>query len=105
MRKTFSTFEVHRPEGMERITMVSQGQTAHILRLLVECGERGLTALEVLSGCLRVSEYIRRLRHEFGLDIETIKESHLDQWGNEGWHGRYVLRDSVRRVPTQEDRA
>ncbi len=79
------------PAGRFRVT----GQDAKALRALVVAGARGVTALEVSSWAYRLGAYVHRLRHDYGLDIETLREPH----GNPGdWHGRYVLHSPVRIV-------
>ena len=67
-----------------------KGKPARVLDALVK-GRAGITALELSNTwALRLSEYISVLRHQYGLDIETVKELHHD-----GWHGRYILRIKV----------
>ncbi len=58
---------------------------------LVYSGEKGITALEVSSWAFRLADYIHTLRHDYGLNIITIKEAH-----DGGHHGRYILRDAVK---------
>lgn len=60
------------------------------LRVLVEAGARGTTALEMSSWALRLAHYIHILRTKYGLDIETRNEPHEG-----GTHGRYVLKSTV----------
>lgn len=79
------------PAGRFHVT----GQDAKALRALVAAGAKGVTALEVASWAYRLGAYVHRLRHDHGLDIETLREPH----GNPGdWHGRYVLHSPVRIV-------
>ena len=79
-------------EGGERHIHVV-GQSARTLRALIEYGPFGLTALEMSSWALRLSQYIFTLRRDHGLDIEMVREQHVG-----GWHGRYVLHSQVRIV-------
>lgn len=57
---------------------------------LVHSGEKGITSLEVSSWAFRLADYIHTLRHDYWLNIITIKEGH-----DGGHHGRYFLRDAV----------
>lgn len=67
-----------------------RGQTARALVALVEAGDRGVTALECSTWALRLAAYCHVLRHDYGLDIETKRETHAG-----GWHGRHILRTPV----------
>lgn len=69
------------------------GQTARTIAALVEAGDRGVTALECGAWAFRLAAYCHDLRHDFGLDIETQRETHPG-----GWHGRHILRTPVRIV-------
>jgi len=86
-RRLTVTFE-RLPDG--RRFQVS-GQTARTIVALVEAGDRGLTALECGAWAFRLAAYCHDLRHDFGLDIETKRETHPG-----GWHGRHILRTPVR---------
>jgi len=86
-RKFQLVFEAH---GVRRRVA---GQTARALRVLIEAGSQGATALEVSSWALRFAAYCFKLRHVHGLDIETVREAH-----DGGWHGRHVLRTPVQIV-------
>lgn len=66
------------------------GQVAKALVALVKAGGEGVTALEVNSWAYRLGAYVHTLRHDFGLIIETCKETHEG-----GWHARYVLHSPV----------
>jgi hypothetical protein len=69
------------------------GKNARTLVELVQHAGKGITALEMSnSWALRLGAYVHVLRHECGLEIETIREAH-DDYG--GWHGRYVLQSPV----------
>ena len=93
-----SIYEVLEKGAPRRFSLNSKTQTAKVLNSLINAGKHGVTAQEVSSWLLRMSEYIRRLRAEYGLSIEMVKEEHTDPWGNKSWHGRYILRSSVQRV-------
>jgi hypothetical protein len=67
------------------------GQTARTIAALVEAGDRGVTALECGAWAFRLAAYCHDLRHGFGLDIETKRETHPG-----GWHGRHILCTPVR---------
>lgn len=68
-----------------------KGKLAKTLKALIEAKQKGVTSLELSNTwAFRTSAYIHDLRHDYGLDIEMIREPHQD-----GWHGRYILRTSV----------
>ena len=69
------------------------GQVAKALAALLSAGAGGVTALEVNSWAYRLGAYVHRLRHDYGLAIETLRESH-----DGGWHGRYILHTPCRIV-------
>jgi hypothetical protein len=60
------------------------------LLALVRAGSAGRTALEVATWAYRFGPYVRKLRHRYGLTIETRRELHEG-----GWHARYVLTSRV----------
>ena len=62
------------------------GQEAKALLELVRAGSAGRTALEVATWAYRFGAYVWKLRHRYGLAIETRRELHEG-----GWHARYVL--------------
>lgn len=62
------------------------GQEAKALHALVQAGSAGRTALEVATWAYRFGAYVWKLRHRYGLAIETRRELHEG-----GWHARYVL--------------
>jgi hypothetical protein len=71
------------PNGRFMVT----GRNAQALKALVVAGQRGIITLELSNTwALRLGAYIHQLRHDYGLDIETLREPH-----DGGWHGRYVL--------------
>ncbi|GGE05570.1 hypothetical protein GCM10011529_09950 [Polymorphobacter glacialis] len=70
--------------------MTVNGQVAKSLEALIRCGTAGVTALEVASWAYRLGAYVHNLRRDYGLVIETMRETHEG-----GWHGRYVLHSPV----------
>lgn len=72
-----------------RITVT--GREAQTLTALIEAGSKGITALEMSSWAYRLGAYVHRLRHDYGLDIETVREAHEG-----GSHGRYILHTPCR---------
>jgi hypothetical protein len=101
-KKLLGYFKLTRND--EEIVFVLKGQKAKTLKSLVENGEKGCTALEICKTfALRLSEYIRALRSDglaggFNLNIITNKE-----FNPVGWHGRYVLTDTVEILPNKPD--
>ncbi|MDA1023268.1 MAG: hypothetical protein O2817_08000 [Proteobacteria bacterium] len=77
----------------ERREIEVTGCLAQTLRALLSAGSMGVTAQKMSSWALRLSHYVFVLRHDYGLDIETIKEQHGGDFP--GKHGRYVLRSRV----------
>ena len=80
-----------------RITIGSR-QDRRTLLALVEADTKGVTALEMSSWAYRLGAYVHRLRHDYGLAIETLRESH-----DGGWHGRYILHTPCRIVGIGDD--
>lgn len=70
------------------------GQEAKALLALARAGPAGRTALEVASWAYRFGAYVWKLRHRYGLAIETRRELHEG-----GWHARYVLVSPVTIAP------
>jgi hypothetical protein len=70
-----------------------QGRDRWALECLMKAGAKGCTAIDHPGP--RWSADVHDLRHEHGLDIETIHEEHGPPF--EGTHGRYVLRSAVTR--------
>jgi hypothetical protein len=68
-----------------------KGRFAWAASELHKAGTRGCTPIE--RPAPRWSHYVWRLRHDWGLDIETITEGHAGPYA--GHHARYVLRSSV----------
>ena len=67
------------------------GRFAWTLSELHKAGTRGCTPIE--RPAPRWSHYVWRLRHDWGVAIETITESHSGPYA--GSHARYVLRSPV----------
>lgn len=74
------------------------GREAWALLELIKAGERGCTPLN--NPAPRWSGYIFDLRHDHGINIETVTEAHGGQF--KGTHARYVLRDAVEIVEVQD---
>jgi hypothetical protein len=72
---------------------IVRGQTAKALVALINCGDRGVTALEAESWAYRLAVYCYDLRRDHGLVIRCAREEHEG-----GWHGRHVLETPVRIV-------
>lgn len=70
---------------------VVHGREAWALSELVRCGQRGCTPID--NPGPRWSAYVHKLRHEYGLLIETISENHGGPFA--GTHARYVLRSRM----------
>ena len=85
-----ATFDVRNPDGTAaRITLAGRPRWA--LECLMAAGEMGCTPINVPGP--RWSAYIHVLRHGFGVEIETLHETHDGPFP--GRHGRYVLRSSI----------
>lgn len=93
MAATFLRAAVVDGNGTTRPIGVS-GRNAWALAHLIRNGERGCTPIDVPGP--RWSAYVHKLRHEYGLDIETIDEPHGGPYA--GTHARYVLRSQVRLI-------
>ena len=66
--------------------VISARQELRALAALINAGCCGVTALELSSWAYRLGAYVHTLRHDYGLEIETLREPH-----DGGWHARYVL--------------
>lgn len=83
-------FTVHQSDGtMREITV--KGRDRWALEALINQGETGCTPIDQPGP--RWSAYTHDLRHEHGLDIETVTEKHGGPF--EGHHARYVLKSRV----------
>lgn len=85
------TFQTIGTDGKCR-TFRLRGRYAWALSELVKAGDSGCTPIAHPGP--RWSAYVHKLRHEYGLAIETIHEGHKGPFP--GHHARYVLRSQVR---------
>ena len=76
------------------------GRDAWALSELIEVGRAGASPID--NPGPRWSTYVHALRHERGLDIQTINEAHASQFA--GTHARYVLHSPVQ-IISRNDRA
>ena len=83
-------FTVREKDGTDRIIFV-RGRDRWALESLIRAGDRGCTPIDHPGP--RWSAYVHDLRHEHGLNIETVTEEHGPPFG--GTHARYVLRSAV----------
>ena len=72
-------------DGLQHREIKVSGQTKRALVALVKAGPAGCTAAEVSSWALRFAAYCFNLRHDWSLEIVTLRERHPG-----GWHGRHV---------------
>lgn len=93
-------FTIINPDGSSH-TIELSGRNAWTLSRLIDAGKRGCTAMS--EPAPRWSGYVHKLRHKYGLDIETIHESHGGLFA--GRHARYVLKTRVRPVAGNEKAA
>lgn len=68
------------------------GRDAWALSELIRAGKKGCTPID--NPGPRWSAYVHKLRHEYGLKIDTVHENHGGAFP--GTHARYVLRTQVR---------
>jgi winged helix domain-containing protein len=73
----------------KRITF--HGRVAWALLMLKDAGENGCTPFDHPGP--RWSGYVHKLRTVYGIDIETVTETHGGPFA--GHHARYVLRSNV----------
>jgi len=99
MRRLHVTAKV--VDGIETRTIELSGRDAWALCKLVKVGAKGCTPIDHPGP--RWSGYVHKLRHKYGLHIETIDEQHGGQFS--GRHARYVLRSVVRVISTSAARA
>lgn len=97
MKATF----LHRLRDGREIPIVLTGRNARALLQLVEAGSGGCTPITHPGP--RWSAYVHRLRHDFGLTIETKHEAHTGPFP--GNHARYVLRSVVEVLETGKEAA
>lgn len=98
-KKLNLTFQISNLQGLK--TIVLSGKVARTLRALIVSGKKGITAKDCLCFTMRLSEYIRSLRHDYYLNIETINEKHKGLDGS-GTHGRYILHSDVSLLSDRE---
>jgi hypothetical protein len=87
-------------DGGERVIHV-QGRAAWALLELIRAGTGGCTPID--NPAPRWSGYVHKLRRVYGLDIETMHESHGGPFP--GRHARYVLHSRVRIEPADNGMA
>ena len=80
---------VFKKRGEEK-TYFAKGRVGQSLIWLLHKGRDGVTAQEISSWALRLGAYVFLLRHDYNLNIITIREPH-----DGGYHARYVLKDDV----------
>lgn len=97
MKAIFLVTDTH--GGKTRLQLC--GRNAWALSVLVHAGTRGCTPITHPGP--RWSAYVHRLRHDYGLTIETIHEAHSGPFP--GSHARYVLRSDVRLVWSDSEAA
>ena len=88
-------------DGIETRTVTLSGRDAWALQELVTAGTRGCTPIDHPGP--RWSGYVHKLRHKYGIHVETVDERHGGQFA--GRHARYILRSNVRIIATREVRA
>ena len=94
-------FLVHDGEGGTR-RIAPIGRDAWMLGRLVAVGANGITTIEC-GGAPRVSGYIHKLRHVYGLQISSTEEMHDGPYA--GRHVRYHFVDSLRFVADESEGA
>lgn len=100
MARIRRTFEVH--DGLEPRVLTLAGRDAWALQCLIDAGAHGCTPIDHPGP--RWSGYVHKLRHRYGIAIETIDEPHGPPFT--GTHARYVLRTRVQLAsPGNERRA
>jgi len=90
-KRTSTTFIVGDLAGR---VLTLKGRDAWALAELIRAGENGCTPITHPGP--RWSAYVHRLRHEYGLQIDTVHEPHRGPFP--GNHARYVLKSIVRIV-------
>lgn|GEM_PF-6336428 len=95
-----TTFSITCVVMPNRNVLTIKGRLAWCLRELLAAGDEGITAYEKPTP--HVSDYVRRLRKNYGLRIETEREKHGGLYP--GIHARYRLKSEVRVVWEREVR-
>jgi hypothetical protein len=70
---------------------VAVGRFGQTIARLHDGGEAGISSLHFPG--LRLSHYIKVLRDDYGVNIETVREPHGGD--DPGRHGRYILRSRL----------
>lgn len=83
------TFRVYDGDQSRLVTVI--GRDAWMLQILVGAGVKGATALE--NPAPRISHYIWKLRHTYGISIASVEEEHGGAYA--GHHARYTLHQRV----------
>ncbi len=94
------TFLLRCRDGRD-VPIILTGRNAWALLQLIEAGTVGCTPITHPGP--RWSAYVHRLRHDYGVNIETIHETHLGPFP--GNHARYVLRSAVQVLETGKEAA
>lgn len=98
--KVAETYDVTFRDGTKKRLEV-KGRVAWALGNLANAGAAGCTPIDHPGP--RWSEYVRVLRHDFNLPIETVTEPHGGMFS--GTHARYVLQATAELVERVELRA
>lgn len=93
------SFIVLTDEGERRISVMGRFRWA--LEQMIAAGDAGCTPLH--SPAPRWSHYIWRLRHDYGVPIESIEKRHGGQFP--GRHVAYKLRCKVTPLPVHREAA
>jgi hypothetical protein len=83
-------FTVRQSDGSTR-DLILRGRDRWALECLMKAGNTGCTPID--RPAPRWSAYVHDLRHESGLEIETVTEKHGAPF--DGTHARYVLKSRV----------
>lgn len=78
-------------EGREPFSVTLCGRWAWALERLRDAGMNGITPMD--QPAPRWAAYVHRLRHTYGILIDTVLERHGGEFP--GRHARYVLRAKV----------
>jgi hypothetical protein len=89
-RRTRIPFTVYDTDGSTR-TITPAGRDSWALGELILAGADGCTPIDQPGP--RWSGYVHKLRHRYGLNVETINEQHGGEFA--GHHARYVLHSRV----------
>jgi len=92
------TFCVHEDDGSAR-TVTLVGRDAWAMGELIHAGAVGNTSLE--NPAPRLSGYIHKLRHRYGINIASLEEEHDGPYS--GRHARYLLQQRVQFVSYESE--